>query len=151
VDTSPEVAKQRPAVVRERRLEAGGGIEGLGDLEELRRVEPAATRGAPDPGLDVVRGSDPHAGAFLQQLPGLVGLVEPARDDHGVARWLQSLGEAARRVERGLLGEPGSNLRELEQRDRARVHGVRHRGRPLIEGLPAMVKRHGADAHGSAA
>ena len=151
VDAATEVAQQWPALLGERRLEARGGVERLGDLEELRRVEPAAPRRAPDPRLDVVRGTDPHPGPLLEQLARLVRLVEAAGDDDRVAGRLEVLGEPPRRVERRLLGESRPDLGELEQRDRARVHRLAHRARPLTDGLPATTNRHATDAQGSAA
>ena len=95
----------------------------------------------------------PTPGPLLEQLPGLVGLVEAARDDDRVRRRLERLREAARRIERRLLREAGPDRRELEQRDRARVHAVLHRQarRRLSDGLPGTVKRHGTEAQGSPA
>ena len=145
---APEVAEQRPPLVGERRREAGGRVEGLGDLEELRRVEAAAAHGPADPRLDVVGRPDAHPGAVLEQLPGLVGLVQAAPDDDRVVGRLEGLGEAARRLERRLLGEPGADGRELEERDRAGVHHLR--ARRLSDGLPATRNRHGTAAPGLA-
>ena len=48
-----------------------------------------------------------------------------APDDDRVVGRLEGLGQAARRVERGLLREPRADGRELEERDRAGVHQVR--------------------------
>ena len=92
---APEVAQQRATLVGERGREAGRRVERLDDLEELRGIEASAAGRPADPGLDVVRGADPDAGTLLEQRAGLVGLVEGARDDHGVGRRLERLGDAA--------------------------------------------------------
>jgi hypothetical protein len=41
-----------------------------------------------------VRPADPDARALAEQCPGVVRLVELYRDDHGVRRWLERLGES---------------------------------------------------------
>ena len=95
----------------------------------------------------------PTPGALLEQLPRLVGLVERAGDDHRVRGGLELLGQPPRRVEGRLLGQAGADLRELEEGDRAGVHGragQEARG-PLRDGLPATVSRHGIETQGSPA
>ena len=70
VELAGERVEQRPAVVGERRLEAGGRVERVGDLEELRRIEAAAARRALDRRPDVVRAADPDAGPLARAAPG---------------------------------------------------------------------------------
>src|SRR6185503_1878236 len=89
VELTTELTQQRPALIRERRGQAGRRVERLGELEELARVEPATARRALDRRTDVVRGSDPDARSLLEQGPSLIGLLEAARDDDRVARRLE--------------------------------------------------------------
>ena len=117
-----EVAQERPALLGERRGQPCGGVEGVGDPDELLRVEPAAARRTTHPRIDVVGGTDAHAGPFLEQGPGLVRLVEPAADDDLVAGRDEGLREAPGRVEGGLFRQPGADGRELEQGDGSGVH-----------------------------
>ena len=117
-----ELAQERPAVVGEERGQPRGCIEGLRDLEELRRLEAPAAGRALHGRTDVTGRPDPRAGPLLEERPRLVGLVEPARHDDRVVRRLERLGQAARGRERGGLGEPRPDRRELEQGQRAFVH-----------------------------
>jgi hypothetical protein len=71
-----------------------------------------------------VRRPDTDPRSVRQQGSRLVGLVEPAGDDDCVGRWLERLGQASRRRERGRLGQPLADERELEQRLRAGVHAM---------------------------
>ena len=103
--------------------EPGGRVERLGDLEELGRFEPAAAgRPLDRPARCRAAAPIPTPGPLLEKRARLVGLVEAARDDDRVVRRLEGLGQAARRRERGRLGQPRPDGRELEQRERARVH-----------------------------
>ena len=142
---------------RRGRREAGRRVEGLRELEELGRFEAAATDRALDRRPDVARGTDADAGPLGQERAGLIGLVEAARDDDRVVRRLQRLGQPAGRRERGRLGEPRPDERELEQRDRSFVHrdgrGRRQRDAsgPETDGCPATTNRHGRLVHGSPA
>jgi hypothetical protein len=152
VEAPPEITQQRPPLLGERRRESRRGVEGLGNLEEVLRVQAPAAHRAADPRIDVVRRADADAGALLEQRTGLVGLVEAATDDDRVVGRLEGLREAPRRVERGLLREARADRRELQQRDGAGVHQPAARGgRPLSDGLPGTRNRHGTVAHGSPA
>src|SRR5207245_10101658 len=100
-----------------RRLEPRGRVEGIGELEELGRLEPTTPRRTLDRRSDVTGGADPDPGPLREQGPGLVGLVEAAGDHDRVAGWQQGVREASRRRERGLIGQAVADLRELEERD----------------------------------
>jgi hypothetical protein len=93
VQLATQVAQQRPALVRERGRQPGGGVERVGHLDELLGVEPATARGALDRRTDVARGPDPDARPLLEQRPGLVGLVQRPGHDDRVARRLERLGQ----------------------------------------------------------
>ena len=155
VELAPEVAQQRPALVGERRRQPRGRIERVGDLEELGRLQPSATRGPLDRRADVAGRSDPDARPLLDERPRLVGLVERAGDDDRVIGRLERLGQPARRPERGGRREPCPDGRELEQHERALVHGLpagqRVRVGPDSDRWPRSTKRHGSAAHGSPA
>ncbi len=155
VELAPQVAQQRPALVGERGRQAGGRIERVGDLEELGRLQPAATRRPLDRRADVAGRPDPDARPFLEERPRLVGLVERAGDDDRVVGRLERLGQPARRPERGGRREPCPDGRELEQPERALVHGLpagqRVRVGPDTDRWPRSTNRHGSDAHGSPA
>jgi hypothetical protein len=90
-----EGAQERPAFVDQQRCQARGCIEGVGDLEELRRLQATASKRPLDRRADVVCSADPHAGAIFEQGTGLIGLVEPASDDDRVTGRLERVGEAA--------------------------------------------------------
>ncbi len=149
MEVGRERAKERPSLVGEGGGQPGGGVERLGQLEELAGLQAPAARAALDRGPDVARGADPDARAVGEERAHLVGLVEPALDDHRVRGRLEGLGEAPRRRERGRRRQPLPDERELEQRDRSLVHGGQRRtGGPETEGSPAMANRHGSSAHG---
>ncbi len=154
VELAPELAQQRAPVVGQRRRQPGGRIEGVGDLEELGRVQAAAAGRALDGRPDVAGGADADARPLLDERPGLVGLVEhPAHHDR-VARRLEGRGQPSRGAERGGLRQPVADRRELEQRLRSCVHRpVRQRpaAGPETDGWPRSTRRHGRFAHGSPA
>src|SRR5207249_2996475 len=105
VEVAGDRVEERPPVVRQRVLEPGGGIERVGELEELGGIEPAAARRPLDGGPDVVRGADPDSWPLGQERTRLVRLVEAARDEDRVALGQERLGQTARRREGGLLRE----------------------------------------------
>ena len=122
MELAPEVPQQRAPLVGERRGEARGGIERVGDAEELLRLEATAACCAVDPGSDVVRPTDTDARSLAEQRSCLVGLVELSPDDDRVRRWLERLGHPLGRRERGRRRKPLANERELEQRLGSSVH-----------------------------
>ncbi len=79
-----QLPQERPAFVGERSGQARGGVEGLGDLQELGRVQPAAASRPVHSRPDVVRGSDADAGAFHEERSRLVGLVQAPGDEHRI-------------------------------------------------------------------
>jgi hypothetical protein len=110
------------SLVGERRGEAGGRVQGLGDPEELRRVQASSADGPVHPRPDVLRSPDAEAGTLLQQGSRLVRLIEHPGDHDVVRGWLQPIGESVRRGERGGRGEARADQRELQQGLRADVH-----------------------------
>jgi hypothetical protein len=91
----PAWTEQWPAIVGKRGREAIRRIQRLGELEELRWIEPA-TAGRPlDRGPDVVRRPDPDARSLFEQRTRLVRFVEAARDDHRIRRRFERLRESA--------------------------------------------------------
>ncbi len=130
-----EGVQERAAVVRQARLEAGGGVQGVRQLQELDRVE-SPTAGRPlDRRAYVMSSPNANAGPFDEQGPRLVRLIEGPGDDDRVRGRLQLAGEPARRRKRRLLGEPVADLRELEEGDRALVH-VAQRPRAALDRMP---------------
>ena len=66
MELAAKVAEERPSIVGERGREPIGRIERLRDLDELRRVEPAAARRPFDGRADVVGGPDPDPRTLLE-------------------------------------------------------------------------------------
>jgi hypothetical protein len=122
VELAAEIAQQRPPLVGERRGEPGRRIERVGDPEELLGLEAAAASCSVEQRRDVVRPADADARSIAQERARLVRLVELAGDDDRVGGRLQALGEPARRRERGGVGQPLADERELEQRLGSSVH-----------------------------
>ena len=145
VQLARELVEQRPALLGEGRRQPACRVERLRQAQELLRVEAPAPGGPLDPRPDVVGGTDAGRRALAEERAGLIGLVEAAPDDHRVRRRLQPFGEAPARREARVVGETLPDGRELEQRDRLRVHQ-----RETL-GLPAIVNRHGRSTHGSPA
>ena len=150
-----EIAQERSALVGEDRREAGRGVERLRDLEELGGLEAPAADRPVDRRSDVACRADPCAGSLLEEVAGLVGLVQAAGDDDRVARRFQRLGQTTPGRERGRRREARPDGRELEQAERALVHGHPDRQRvaagPETEGFPRATIRHGREVHGSPA
>ena len=97
-------------------------------------------------------GPDAGAGTLADEVARLVRLVEAARDEDRIALGQERLREPARRRERGLLGEPLPDERELEEGDRAGVHLSRRIGRGReTDGWSRIESRHGSVVHGSPA
>ena len=94
MELAPEVAQQRATLVGERRRQSGGRVERVRDGQELLRLQTAAAGRPFDGWLDVVRAADTDPGSIGQERARLIRLVEPARDDDGVGRWLERLGQA---------------------------------------------------------
>ena len=115
VEVACEVAQERAPVVGDDRGQSRGGIEGLGDLEELARFEPAAPNRPTDGRSDVTRGPDAGPRPLVEEVARLVGLVEPAGHDDRVAGRLEGLGQPPGRTERGGGRQPALDGRELEQ------------------------------------
>ena len=138
VQLAPEIAQERPPLVREQRGQAGRRVERGGDLEELGGFEATAAGGSLDGRPDVVRGPDAETGPFLEEGDRLVGLVEGAGDQDGVVRRVEGLGQPPRGSERGHGGQARPDRRELEQLDRALVHlrssGQRRAAGPETDG-----------------
>ena len=115
VELAAQVVEQRPAVVGEDGLEPGGRVEGVGELEELARVEPASAGRPLDRRADVVGRADADAGPLLTGARG-PGPSRRGRARRGPGR---SRGPASRRggatagtrsarpAARGRAGTPG--------------------------------------------
>lgn len=147
VELPPQLAQQGSALVGERRGQAGGRIEGLGDLEELPRLQPPAPRGPLDRRTDITSRPDPDTRSFLDEPARLVRLIQPARDDDRVVRGLERLGQSARGPERGRRRESRPDGRELEQAERTLIHrravDQRAEAGPETDGCPRSIRRHG--------
>jgi hypothetical protein len=105
VEPAADLAQQGPPLLRQRGRQPGGRVERLGDLQEVRGIQPASPDGASHPGFDVVGGTDPDAGPLLQERSGLVGLVKAPGHDHRVGGGLESLGQPAGRGEGRVVRE----------------------------------------------
>jgi hypothetical protein len=153
VDLASELAQERSPVVGEARSQPRSGIEGLGDLEEVRRIEPAAACRTLDPRADVARRPDPDPRSLLEHPARLVRLVERPRHDDRIRGRLECLRQPPGRPEVGQAREPLADRRVFEEDLRARIHRARQRRRagPESAGLPATVNRHGSSVHGAAA
>ena len=142
-------AEQGAAVAGERVAQPRPRFERGGDGGELRRVQAPAARRPPDGGPDVVGAPDPRLRLLREELARLRRLVQPDLDEHPVGRRQQGGREAATGLEPGCGRQPVADERELEERDRLRVHH-RHR-RPESAGLPRTRKRHARVADSSPA
>ena len=158
VELAGERVEQRPAVVGERRLEAGGRVERVGDLEELRRRrgDRRAPRARPPARCRATRRS--RRRPARRAGPGS-GRSRRGRGRRSPGPTIGSSADASRsrRRERGRGREPLADERELEQRDRAGVHrrrqgrvGRARRG-PETEALAGSTNRHGTSVHGEPA
>ncbi len=79
-----EGVQERAAVVRQARLEAGGRVQGVRQLQELGRVESPTARRPLDGRADVMSCPNTDTGPFDEQGPRLVRLVEGPGDDDRV-------------------------------------------------------------------
>ena len=149
VELAAEVAQQRPALVGEGRAEAGGRVERLGELEELRRVQPAAAGRPLDRRPDVVRGADADARALLEQARG------PGRSRRGRGR--RGPGRSTARAPRRGGATAGTRSSRRAAPGRAGTRAARCErasiGRPVSgrvdgagrrrDGCPRSTNRHG--------
>ena len=119
---SPELAQQLPPLVGERGPQASRGVQCFGQLQELAGLQAAPPRSPFDGRTDVVRRADSHRRPLRKEGPGLVGLVEAARDDHRIRRRLQCFRQPSTGREGCRIGQSRPDLRKLEQLDRAGVH-----------------------------
>ena len=138
-------------------------IEGLGKLEELERLQAAATGRPLDPRPDVARRADADARPVLDQRPRLVRLVEAAGDHDRIGARARAPRPDAAMAEGGRVGQPGTDQGELEQGQRPAVHlrrlaagsaaglGASGPRRADTDRLPRTTNRQGRDAHGSPA
>src|ERR687887_86183 len=116
-----ELPQERSPLVGKRCREAGGGVQRVSDLDELRGIEASASDRPFDPRADVMRRADADPRSPEEELARLVGLVEAAGNDHRVPAGLQGLRETPAGWERCQLGQPSANLRKLEQDEGASV------------------------------
>ena len=131
VDLSGQVSQQRTAVAAQGVAEARRRLQSYGDVEEVRRVQPAAAHRPLDPGPDVLAAADTCAGVPGDKRPSLRRLLQASGDDDRLGGGLQRLGEtAARRESRGCR-QTRPDERVLEQSQRAAVEAAdrRLRGR----------------------
>ena len=169
MDLARQVAQERSLVATQGLAEPPRRLQRHQDLDEVRRIQPAAPGRPLDPRHDVLAAPDAGAGVPGHEGTGLRRLVQSAGHDHRFGGWLESFGQAAAGREGGVGGESGAYQRQLEQCHRARVHagsrgfgrrrddvlsgGARgHRRDPVeSDGLPATKKRHGRLSQGSSA
>ena len=145
VQLAPDVAEQRATLVGERRREARGRVERLGDLEELAGLQPAAAGRALHRRADVVRRADADAGSLGRAAPG------PGRSRRAGARRrrgsLDGSSASARRRDGGnevaaasrsrTSGNSSRALRAGDPWGRRRRASARPPHGPLTEGWPA--------------
>lgn len=110
-----ELAQERAPVLGQGVVEPPGGVQRLGDLDQLGGVEPTAAGGPVDRRADVPGAGDAHVGSLGQERPRLGRLLEPALDHDRVGRRLVRLGQAAAGREAGRGSQPGSDQRVLEE------------------------------------
>ena len=84
MQVATEIAQQRATFVGEGCRHPGGRVQCLGEGEELLRIQAAAARCTLDRGTDVVRAADADGRTVGQERSGLVGLVQPPRDEDGI-------------------------------------------------------------------
>ena len=151
-DLAAQTPQKRPARPLESRAEVTRGDQRVEDALEGLRLQPAPPFRARDRRPDVVRPGDAGRLVTLEEVARLVGLVQPTRHDVRVVGGRDRLGEATARLEAGVLGQPGADRRELEDRERAIVHRpMLAAGQRETDGCPARVNRHGSETHGSPA
>ncbi len=113
-------------------------VEGLGDLEELRRVEPAATHRAADPGSMSWAAPIPTPGRSWSRARAWSVSSRPRATMTGSADGSSASASRREGSNEVVLGQPGAHGRELEQRDRsARPSGRVSACGPLSDGLTA--------------
>ena len=84
MQVATEIAQQRATFVGESRRHPGGRVQCLGEGQELLGIQAASARCSLDRGTDVMSPSDADGRAVGQERSGLVGLVQPTRDEHGI-------------------------------------------------------------------
>ncbi len=138
----------RPA--SESLLEAGGGLQRVGHLEQICRRQPTATRGPVERSADVTRAADRCLCLVVEQPSGLVGLVLEQGDVRGVGTRHRRQRQLACRLEAGQLGQLLDDCPELERaqgalvgRDRRALSGGRcagHRRSRSASGVRPRVR-----------
>ncbi len=144
VEVVPQLAKQRASVIGEDGGQSGRRVQRVGDLEEVRRLQASTASGPVDPWADVVGAADTDGRPFLEQRERLVGLVERAGDDHGLAGGFERFGQPPGWAESGRSGKPLADERELEQDGRTLIHRTGDQS-------STTEKRHGTSVHGDPA
>ena len=92
MDLASQIAQKRPAIAAERLTESRRSLQGLGDIQEVPRLEAAATHGTLDPGQDVLAAPDPRAGMLRHERARLRGFLEAAGHDDPIGGRLERLG-----------------------------------------------------------
>ena len=137
-----KLAQERAALLGQDRSEPAGRLEGLGDLDEVGRIQPATPARPLNPGSDVVGRADPSRGSLAQQATGLVRLIERPSDQDRLVRRFEGIGEPPARAKAGVIGQACPDQPELQEADRLRVH------QPDTLGCPLIAKRHGSSIQG---
>ena len=115
MEIARQITKQWTPVLCQYEAESSGCLDGVGQLEELRRLQTTPAGRAIDPRPDVVRPADPNAGSFLDQGACLVRFIERPRHDHGLVARFEGLGQTASGRERCVCRKPLPDERKLEQ------------------------------------
>ena len=95
VNLARQIAQKRPSVAAQRLTEPRGRLQRVGDLQEVRRVQPSAACRPLDPRRDVLCAADTGARMLADERTRLRRLLDTPAHDHGVGGGLQRLGQAA--------------------------------------------------------
>ena len=122
MEVNRQLPKERPSIFCKDEAQSPGRVNGVGQLQELRRLQAATTAGTIDRWADVVRSTDADTWPFLDQGACLVRFVERSRHDDRLMARFKGLGQQASRPERRMCREPLPDERKLEQVLRSPVH-----------------------------
>jgi hypothetical protein len=117
-----ERPQERPTVVVERGREPRGGVERVGEAEELGGFQPASPDGPFDGGPDVLGRPDADSGPLGEKGSRLIGLVQAPRDDDRVRAGLEGLCQTTAGAELRVAREALADRRVLQDGEGATIH-----------------------------
>jgi hypothetical protein len=129
MDLSGQLPQQRPSLAAQGIAEPRGGVQRHGDVEEVPRLQSAASRRAFHPGPDVLAAADTGSRVVGDEGARLCRLGEASSHDHGLGTGLERLGESPAGRETGRGCKPSPNERVFEESEGATIETGGTRGR----------------------